>query len=505
MVTVGGLPHSAQLCRLAENPALPPDLLDRFIAVADPELCVDLAERDDLTPGQAHRLAVRGGGSQVAFALIAGGRIPLADVPRYGQDAGVGVARRSDLTPAHIEGLARHPDPEVRQEIAERDDLPAVLLLLLARDPEVAVACAVAEHRALPAESARQLAAHPDQVVRAALAHNPAVPPEVLAALLADGGGSPLSCCGVCRQLPDEAERRERCGDHRAGIVVIQAAALGNPSTPSAGLERFVDFPDLWGRADLAQRPDLPEPLQRRLAADPQPQVRAALAENPVLAPALIQLLADDPEPRVRRAAALNPSFPLPLLERSAPADRLGPAPLPRILAASEEELRRLAMSPTAQVRAMVADRRNLPADLLARLAADPDPGVAKRIAPDPDLDPDQMRALAERHGPRLYAALARNPHCPAGLLHRMALGAAPVTKALRAIARHPAATPETLLLCLSDPQGGPAAAAHPALPGPVLAGLMDDPRSQVRCAAAANPSLPVSAMRALLAPRDAR
>ncbi|MDH6131362.1 hypothetical protein P3T37_000731 [Kitasatospora sp. MAA4] len=475
------LDYSPELSGLAENPNLPQHLLDHFTAVADEDLCQDLARRADLTVRQARNLAAR----CVPWTLrelIAGGALPLQDIPQDDPWLRVAAAGRPDVPAAWIHDLARDADASIRVELVEIGgrfgDLhdPLQLLHLLADDAHIGVVCAVAEHAALPANLARRLAARPDLRIRDALARNAATPPDVLAALSADGGRPPVERCGRCEDLP------EGCADHEAGVHVVRAATLQNPSTPPAGLERFLDSPDAWVRAALARRPDLPDAVYRHLAADPDSRVRRDAAANPAVGEALIRALAADPDRSVRNAVAANLALPMSLLKQLAPAVRMGGEPWPRIAAASPEELRDLARSTTAQLRALVAAHPDLPADLVAALAADPDPAVARRLAPHPGLTPAQLHALAEHHGPPLHPALAVNPRCPPALLHTMATtatGTAPTHDTLLAVARHPSAPPQTLLRCL------------------------DTPHERVRSAAAANPALPVAAMARLLGTGD--
>lgn len=49
--------HTAVMCGLAENPALPPDLVDVLIRCGDEEILTDLASREDLTDQQLENLA----------------------------------------------------------------------------------------------------------------------------------------------------------------------------------------------------------------------------------------------------------------------------------------------------------------------------------------------------------------------------------------------------------------------------------------------------------------
>lgn len=56
------------LCGLAANVSLPPELVDRLIAVADAEIAADLAHRADLSHAQAVVLASRVEESAVSLA-----------------------------------------------------------------------------------------------------------------------------------------------------------------------------------------------------------------------------------------------------------------------------------------------------------------------------------------------------------------------------------------------------------------------------------------------------
>ncbi|RJL31647.1 hypothetical protein D5H75_18210 [Bailinhaonella thermotolerans] len=75
----------------------------------------------------------------------------------------------------------------------------------------------------------------------------------------------------------------------------------------------------------------------------------------------------------------------------------------------------------------------------------------------------------------------------------------APAREALKRVARHPNASPAALAVCLTDEYARPLAAAHPALPVPVLVALLGDEDEAVAEAAAANPSLPPAEMARLI------
>jgi hypothetical protein len=244
----------------------------------------------------------------------------------------------------------------------------------------------------------------------------------------------------------------------------------------------FAGCPEIWGRRGLAEREGLDPNIYRLLAKDPETHIRQSVAENPSIPVALMESLGEDPKREVRRAVVGNPSVPLDLMTRVACVTKLTMDLVPRIGSASEAELRELAASPSAEVRALIAGRPDPPADLVAALLDDPAPGVGKRLARLHSLEPDQLRDLARRHGPRLYASLARNPGCPTDLLRTIANDVRHAEKATREVACHPNTDPETLRI------------------------LIQDPRADVRLAAWGNPSLPVEVMRlALLGDSDQR
>ncbi|MEU7702635.1 hypothetical protein [Streptomyces sp. NPDC039028] len=285
--------------------------------------------------------------------------------------------------------------------------------------------------------------------------------------------------------------------DHTPGIRRVQLAAASHPSVPPEGLAAFLDAPELWTVTAFAARPDLPSGFLNRLATHTSCDVRATVAANPSTPEAVLRALAADPAREVRRAIAENPAVPLDLLTALAARERLPGEPTPRIEAAGEHELRTLARSRIAQVRALVADRTRLPCDIADQLASDRDVAVAQRIAARPELAPERLPELIERHGSRVFAAVARHPACPAALLHRLAENPASTTRVLRNVARHPMARSGSLLLCLAAPDSGTRhhAAAHPALPLPVLERLLSSPDSSLARAAAGNPALPGTAM----------
>ncbi|MEU0661924.1 hypothetical protein [Streptomyces lavendulocolor] len=498
------------LCGLAENPALPAELMDRLVAVADTDVAGVLARRADLTHDQAVALVARVEESAVPLAY--GGHLTAADIdPVTRPDAALALLDRGAGAPWWARLLVTGPVVARRERLAACPGLPSDVVEALATDPELGVVAELALWTT--SRWTAGLAAHPHADVRRAVAANEAAPAAVLTALVTGDGLPPLQRCPVCDREDGPSVHDPRgplphgdllpgasCdGSHESAVHDIRLAALQNPATPVHAVTALADHPSRLLRQALAARPDLPAEVCRRLVADPVAGVRAELAANAVLDDTLVRVPAADRDPAVRRAAAHNPRVPLDVLDRLADTVRLPAEPLPRIAAASPAEVGELARSGNPAVRMLVAQRRDLPADVRDMLAADPDAKVVASVAAHPGLAEARLRAMVRRHGDRVAAAVAANPDASPALLEDLAGRRPPVRKALREIARHRHATAAALLPCLEDARTRPVAAAHPALPPPLVAALLTDADRQTASSAAANPSLPPSAMSRLL------
>ncbi|WP_031522908.1 hypothetical protein [Streptomyces sp. NRRL F-5123] len=501
------------LVGLAGNPALAGESVDRLVRVADDEIAAELACRDDLSRAQAVALAERV--QECAVTLAYRGRLTAADVdPVRWPDAALALLDEGAGDPAWARALARDPDRGRREKLAACPGLPADVVAALAADPEVEVVVELALWTALPAV-AGELAAHPHAEVRRAAACNEATPPAALAALLTGEGLPAARRCRVCdrEEIPfvhDPECPRDDCdllagdacdGSHRSTVHRTYEAALRNPATPAEAAARFAGHPSALLRGPLAVRPDLPPDACARLARDPLPGTRSDLAANPALGTDLIRTLAGDPDPDVRRGAARNPRVPLDVLVGLAGRYRVGATLLPRIAACSAAETAELATSADPAARMLVAHRSDLPPALRDRLADDRDARVAKAVAPHPGLSEARLLDMIRRHHVRVLARAATNPDATAAVLDEIARRAVPAARrALREVARHPAAAERALLACVADDRARSVAAGHPSLPPSVVADLLADPDPYVVMAAAANPALPADVMSALLA-----
>ncbi|MGQ4358078.1 hypothetical protein [Streptomyces drozdowiczii] len=494
---------------LAANSSTPSELIDRLIALADADIAAILARRADL--GHAQAVALAASVEESVAWLAYEGRMTAADIDPATQPEGAlallteGHAR----SPEWARLFADDPVAEHREKLAACPGLPDDVVEKLAADPDVQVVAELALWAA-PRTAAR-LASHPHAAVRRAVAANEAAPPAVLAALLTGEGLPPARRCPVCDREETPFVHDPHCprldcdlppgaacdGSHESTRHDTQLAALSNPATPTEAVVGFVDHPSLLLRWALAARPDLPPDICARLAENTNPGVRGDLAENPALDDALIRVLATDRDHEVRRRLARNPRVPLDVLTHLAGTTRIGATLLPRIAAASPDELKELAASPDPAARMLPAQRRDLAPAVRDALADDSDAKVVKSIAPHPGLTDSRLSAMLDRHGSQVAARVAANPDATPALLETIARHGPAARKALREIARHRHAPAPALLACLRDARARPIAAGHAALPQAVIEELLTDADAdaEVAEAAAANPSLPPGVM----------
>ncbi|MEU8212992.1 hypothetical protein AB0B85_27770 [Micromonospora sp. NPDC049044] len=250
----------------------------------------------------------------------------------------------------------------------------------------------------------------------------------------------------------------------------------GNPATPPDLLVRMLDHRPA-GLAVLIFRGALPDEVCRAVAAHPDRQLRLTLADCGSATGEQRALLVDDPEPTIRTSLAAGPDL-----------FRGTPDPLP------EAAYARLAADPVRRVREALADSRQCPEQVRARLADDPDPVVRStayaRWADPPEevtdrllADPDEgVRRVVARH------ACRRRPGLLPGVLdttwsdgwHLAAVAVdAPLDRAsAERLARH------------EDPMVRAAVAENPHLPPDLVDALAVDPEPKVRLRLSVRPGL---------------
>ncbi|MFJ6247370.1 MULTISPECIES: hypothetical protein [unclassified Streptomyces] len=411
---------------------------------------------------------------------------------------------------------------------------------------------------------------HPVGAVRSALARNPYVDPVWLTPLATDPSGlvrahlagGPRRHLRRVRPLPDDI------------LVTLLTAKDG-------GEDNRLTADDIAGNLDLSRQVSLS--FRRSLADREHPELRRRATWSwESLTPSQRAGLLDDPDPAVREEArnhswVLDPEqveARLPSYERRGRPMVFGrcalsPAlveqcfadgmvqPLAGNRQAPAHALARLARHPRAAVRALVAVRPDLGADLVAELSRDPDEDVRMRArlqrfsrtwaeydmidrvldhgpnctcpitAPAIPPSPDWFAACAASGEPVLRRVAASWPGLPGELVAALARDEDEEVR-IRLACHHPLAPPRLLLdvfvarpahrphlLTLPafprtgtshlvghpDPQVRALTAADPAVPDPPV----EDPDESVRRAAATNPGLTARVLEALLAdPRTA-
>ncbi|MFC8537110.1 hypothetical protein ACFUJY_24775 [Streptomyces sp. NPDC057249] len=253
------------------------------------------------------------------------------------------------------------------------------------------------------------------------------------------------------------------------------------------------------GAWEVAGNTSTPAETVALLAGHADPKVRIRVAERSDLAPALRGALAVDPDPGVRLALSVHPA--LTEAERAA-IDYVVPGDEEyghcRYRYADPAQLRHDALSGHPCLRRRAARDPGLPADLVAELADDPDLGVRVLLCQN---HPDAPAALLLRsfleYTGRHRWHLTRRPAFPRKGLARFADDDDPAVRRLALL--DPRLGPEAAARLTRDPDPliRADAARHPRLPQARLTELLDDAELAPR--AAANPSLPLATMNALV------
>ncbi|MEU1484869.1 Mucin-2 [Streptomyces sp. NPDC005752] len=386
------------------------------------------------------------------------------------------------------------------------------------------------------------------------VARNPSLPTPLLLRLLAfDGGGDGPPRHALQRAgLPESAVVMILAHPNPGARTDFAMSARAEPAQRA----RLAGDPSLKVRAALAYGPEVYDPRTEvaplsdavcvRLLDDPAPSVRTALLDSPHLAPSFVASMAAhhssaarreavraweilppgersallaDPDPGVRRAAAL----------RECRRDARVTAELLRDPKSAAEALRRGLLLRADAERcvaeqthlAALAENPSLPADLVERLAVDPDETVRLAVSLRPELDearrmaidftvgdldrgdgvqwvrdgltdPEVLRRAAVSAHPLLRRAAARSPHLPSDLLCLLARFEDPIVENRLGI-HHPD-TPEEVLMRVYARLGGTFSAwmaeTHPRFPREGLAArYADHPDGNYRRLAVRDPA----------------
>ncbi|GIE88143.1 hypothetical protein [Actinoplanes regularis] len=340
--------------------------------------------------------------------------------------------------------VARHPDPRVRRFAVPYAGRNRLRFLVTDPDPQVAAAAAasVAEHERLmqPADLPKQHCHAFWWVLQ-----------------------RPLS-----QAL---AEQVAASGD----VEAIQSITV-NPTLPPNLVEILARHPDPEVRDGIAARADLDADQVAAFVADPDPAVRAVVAGRAGLTREQIAALAADPDDAVRTTIATYA-----YLSEEERAILDGNADL------APDRAPQWARSKNPRLRRRAAQCPDLPPELTDLLTTDPDATVRTNLALNHPGAPSELLLscfLDDRHRTELLA----RPQFPRTGLSRFADHDDPRVRLL--VARDPDPDPMVIGRLTADPDRRvrEAMARSPHLPADRLTALLDD--AELAADAAANPSL---------------
>ena len=462
----GDGPHNVRIEEavkgLAENPALPPDMVFRLLAWRRELRAV--AERPDLTDAmvaeiiarddrwQVHALALNPWLCQKFRMLLARHRDPgIRAAVIIGGEAGAacaedppGTARelfetliddaarevretlaRTDAVPADLRArLAANPDPQIRLMLAQWwADAPRNVRELLLNDQDEKVRSAAFSayfsHLDLDATLIDLLARDPDSAVRAKLAAREDLPPDLVEVLTNDPSPVVRLAIFARRDTPEairaaiHADITENAptlddliaADDEYGLVFDYLQAYSTLSTlrpewVTAEAARHVDSPYPCFRTAAALSTDLPLEAVRTLLDDEDEQVRITMVNT---APHLVDA------PRAERIERMHHWDTFTMWWEYQP-----------VLTHSPETMRRFAIDPEPRLRALASGDPQLPTPLAVALAADPEATVRAAIAGHRNLPVENLVALLADESDHVVHAAAASPHLPVEEMDRL-------------------------------------------------------------------------------------
>lgn len=480
----------------------------------------------------------------------------LAEVVKSGDKPALYNVARHSLTPIPIlEQLAKHPDETVRCVLLENRNLPLQIRRELTRDPSVSVRSRLAyKHHNLetPVQVLEILALDESERVRVSVAENPDTPVEVLVKLANDSSrevkikivnnlNTPVAVLerlgleeGIFSirnpNTPGNVLDRAVAGMGRDRLVdlaaapqmpastLVQLANSNNNSvrqrvakhlnTPASALEKLSRDSITYIVSAVASNRNTPPQVLEKLAANPDRATRHNVAGNPNTPPAALEIVAryreseanapsttkDAVKSTVRgdnseilRTIAANPRTPVAVLEMLAARDFPGGEEIGR-----EPNEFSGPITPEQILKSLVLNP-SLTAQILTRLALDPNPKIRSLSINNPHTTPEIWEQLARDEDLEVRCAIASSSKCPTSILLSIASDAEEDVR--QKVGANPN-TPANALEFLSqdaDAQVREAIASNPNTIPSVLELLAQDEKIEVRRAAAKNPQTPAS------------
>jgi Leucine rich repeat variant len=439
LLTPPGRPAWKVLCT---ERALPDDVVAAVLAHPERVVRASFARNRYADPAQRGRLV--NDPDALVRAALAGGPRPRLGPPRPLPDDVLEQLLTGHDEPGRSRVVAAD---EIKQELESSGQIPQSFRRSMPghQNPALRVQATGLWLWLTPAQREALLADPVPAVRQAAAQHNRTTDPEAMAA-----------------DLP------EKDCHHRSMLLVNYAVSH------TVGEQCLATGRDLWA---LAGNPHTPADIVTRLAQDLDPDVRARVASRCDLESEMLERLARDPDDQVRTRALVHPS------PRTEEQRRL----IDSVIGRTADDIGQVhewfrppehdwlcasAVSGHPLLRRVAAMSPNLPADLVNRLAGDPDAHVRHLLAYNHPLAPPHLLLEAFIAGSRQRPFLRTHPRLPR--------------------------TGLTGLLDHQDPEVRALAAADPTLPQPPLSQLKD-PDARVQAAAAANPLQPTDVLTELL------
>ena len=388
---------------LAHYPLIPSDLAERIAQEIDPEHI-----------GIAHGLAGNPRSSQQTLNRL---------TQHENVDVRLELAANPNLTPKEFQSMVEDQSAYVRAAIAKNASLPNSLQFILSEDSDAVVLTALTSRKTLDIDIAIQLSTHSDPLVRAAIINQWSQDPEVLQMwadlddplnqqlLLQRSGKLEASAVEALSYAPDSEVRN---------------GALAQV-TPSGALMLWLAESDHTDdRVALAERPNLPNSIQRILAQDSSPKVRRRLAANADLAPSLALHIASSTDPQACRALAKNPAIDFECLSQLClhPDDDIA------LLVAYRDDLseqhfdllinHRLSITVAEHLAYQGFEYTNIQSTPLAALASSDAPSLRQFAARSTHTEDTCFKKLASDPVDSVRLALAQNPHAPEACLRSL-------------------------------------------------------------------------------------
>jgi len=444
-VTLERLLEEGYAHELAQNSALPPELMTRLLERS--ELYSILLENQRLSKATYQRFLasedarVRLSLSRNPFLSVKGLE-PLMDDEDW--EVRESLCYSSQLSGEMLERLSQDRwNPSVREAVAKHPHTSAGLLERLSRDEDVDVREAVAFSANANEPTLERLAKDSEPRVRIAVCANPNSTQSALDVLEPDPNPKIQALLSV--RFSGNSDALERL---KPKNVALALALATHPLTPNLVLERLASHRNVLIRSWIAVHPQTPPGVRTQLERDPRWEVawpalaygysarpleesantpyltssldlrvRYALASNPEALPERLEHLASDPNPALRYALAYNPQTPLTVLEQLAEHEVLRP-----VLAAHPVYGKTL-LSQLEQLEEREAGLESTPEVRLWRLSHSPREEVRLRLAQNSNCPSALLERLSEDNSLRIRGIVAAHPQTPEPALLNLARG----------------------------------------------------------------------------------